>query len=178
MKNCLRIRRNWLKHEEGATIIEFAIVAPVLFLIVFGIIEFSIVMFVSSAVESATFIGSRFGITGNTYAEYTGDYNDDNNDGVADTASREAFIRAEVEQRTFGLLDPSQLNVTSEPFANVGNVDRDADPDTLDAGSGGQAVLYEVTYDWPVLTPFAGFFAGEDGVYRIRSAVVALNEDF
>ena len=167
-----------LKKQEGATVIEFAIVAPVLFLIVFGIIEFSIIMFVSSAVESATVIGSRFGITGNNYAEFAGDYNDDNNDGIADTASREAFIRAEVEQRTLGLLNPTRLEVTSEPFATLGAVNRGANLTNQNAGAGDEAVLYKVSYDWPVLTPFAGLAFGEDGVFRITSTVVAINESF
>lgn len=166
------------KNEEGATIIEFAIVAPVLFLIVFGIIEFSIIMFVSSAVESATFIGSRFGITGNDYAEFAGDFNDDNNDGIADNASREAFIRAEVEQRTLGLLNPAQLSVTAEPFASLSGVDNGAEPTSLNPGGGGSAVLYNVTYDWPILTPLASLAIGKDGFYRISSSTVALNEGF
>ena len=165
------------KSQEGATAIEFAIVGPVLFFIVFGIIEFSIIMFVSSALETATNISARFGVTGSGYTDFPGDYNDDDGDGLPDDATREGFIRSEVEQRTFGLLDPTQIVIESQAYNTLSEVDRDEEPENLNAGSGGQVVLYKVSYEWPILTPLVNWVF-EDGAMNLSSSVVVVNEGF
>ena len=175
MRKCL-IRL--LRQQQGATVIEFALVAPLLFFLVFAIIEFSLVMFVSSAVESPTIIGSRYGITGNLYAEFAGDYNDDNGDGVPDNVSREAFIRSEVEQRTLGLLNPSRLHISAQSFGSLGELRTATNTANFDAGAANETVLYNVTYDWPLLTPLASTMFGQDGVVQITSSVVVVNEAF
>ena len=51
--------RRILRNSEGATAIEFAIVAPVLFLIIFGTLEFAIIMHISSVVEHAVHEGAH-----------------------------------------------------------------------------------------------------------------------
>lgn len=45
--------REILRKEDGVTILEFAIVAPVLFLLIFGIIEYGIVMATQSSLEAS-----------------------------------------------------------------------------------------------------------------------------
>jgi Flp pilus assembly protein TadG len=56
----VRLRRSrHPRKDTGAVLVEFAIVAPLLFLILFGIIDFSVVMFNDIAVRSGTSIGAR-----------------------------------------------------------------------------------------------------------------------
>ena len=50
--------------NEGVTAIEFALLAPVLLLLVMGIIEFSVIMFVSVMLEGSTDMTARLGSTG------------------------------------------------------------------------------------------------------------------
>ena len=50
--------------QSGITLIEFALVAPVLVILMMGIIEFSMIMFVTSVMESATTSTARLGKTG------------------------------------------------------------------------------------------------------------------
>jgi len=52
-------RMNW--RERGAAAVEFAIVLPLLALLLFGIVEFSLVMYDKSLITSASREGARFG---------------------------------------------------------------------------------------------------------------------
>ena len=176
----IRLAAKTLRNQNGTAAIEFAILAPTLFLFVLGIIEFSMIMFASSAVESATNISSRYGRTGNNYAEYVGDHNQT-------TASREQFIREEIAQRTLGLLNPTSVKIETATYANFKDSNRnDTSANTARGfGSGSEAVLYKVSYEWPVITPIlAGLVSDKDGSgnstgkYTITSAIIVKNEAF
>ena len=165
--------RRLISQQEGNTALEFASIARVLFLLVFGIIEFSLIMFASSVLESATNISARLGRTGNEYTELANDYNQGG-------LSRDEFLRQEVRERTFGLLDPSQVVIESRIYANIEDVDA-SDPANPAAGFGGSSdvVLYKVRYDWPLLTPLLGSIIGNDaGKYELSSSVIVRNEAY
>ncbi|HXH13859.1 MAG TPA: TadE family protein [Alphaproteobacteria bacterium] len=51
-----------LKREEGAAAVEFALVLPLLLMILFGIIEFGLVLFRQEVITNASREGARFGI--------------------------------------------------------------------------------------------------------------------
>jgi Flp pilus assembly protein TadG len=51
-----------LKREEGAAAVEFALVLPLLILILFGIIEFGFVLYDQEVITNASREGARFGI--------------------------------------------------------------------------------------------------------------------
>jgi Flp pilus assembly protein TadG len=51
-----------LKREEGAAAIEFAILLPLLMMILFGIIEFGLVLYRQEVITNASREGARFGI--------------------------------------------------------------------------------------------------------------------
>ncbi len=55
-----------MRHERGATLIEFAIVAPILFLLVFGLIEFGRYQALSTQVTTAAREAARYGIATGT----------------------------------------------------------------------------------------------------------------
>jgi hypothetical protein len=59
----LRIRggRRFWRRDEGATVVEFALVAPLLFLIVFGIIDFSRAYARLNTMNAAMREGARYG---------------------------------------------------------------------------------------------------------------------
>ena len=169
-----------LKQNQGVTAVEFALLAPTLFLILFGIIEFSMILFSTSVIESSTNISARLGRTGNLYAEFVGDYNDADRNGAPDLG-RDAFIRSQVQARSMGLLQPDELIIESQTYAQF----QDIRPGGLNSsaangfGASGEAVLYRVSYDWPVLTPLLGNIIGDSrGRYRISSALIVKNEDF
>lgn len=51
-----------IKRQEGASAIEFAIVLPLLLILVFGIIEFSILLYDKAMITNASREGARVGI--------------------------------------------------------------------------------------------------------------------
>ena len=56
--------KQFIKDQKGAAIVEFAIVLPLLVLLVFGIIEFGILLYNQSVITNASREGARAGITG------------------------------------------------------------------------------------------------------------------
>ena len=51
-----------LRREKGAALVEYALIAPLLFLLLFGIIEFSILVFSYNTIANAAREGARYGI--------------------------------------------------------------------------------------------------------------------
>ncbi len=61
------------KREDGTSLIEFAILAPVFITLVFGILNLGIMMTVQNALESAVREAGRYGITGQSEQGLTRD---------------------------------------------------------------------------------------------------------
>ncbi|MCE2926711.1 MAG: pilus assembly protein [Rickettsiales bacterium] len=175
--------------KSGASIIEFAIVAPVLMLFLVGFIELGLMYFTSTVLEGATNVSSRVGKT-----------------GFAPTGtSREDYIRSEVERLSGGYLTPDMIQIEAlsynafsavgqpEPcttfvdpppcingFTDVnGNGQWDADQGSAGPGGMGQIVLYKVSYPWPIFTPLmANIIGGNSGTYTISAIATVKNERF
>lgn len=173
----------------GITSVEFAIVAPVMILLMMGIIEFSLIMFTTTVMESAATTTARYGMTGY----------------VAAGSSRQDQIIANIQERTAGLLDPTHITITTKVYATV---DRVGDPETcinpasppcpgtagvnyVDINGNGQwdwdmgaaglgnandIVVYVVTYPWPVTTPVIASIIGNP--YNITVRTVVKNEPY
>jgi len=58
--NFITLKRT--KCQKGAAAVEFAIIAPLLFVLVFGIIEFSVLFFDKQVITNASREGARYGI--------------------------------------------------------------------------------------------------------------------
>lgn len=186
--------REFLKGRDGASVAEFAIVLPVLLLLVGGIIEMSMLMFVNVLAEGGLREAARYGITGQGATE-----------GIRDDEIIEI-----VNQHTHGLIDLetaglSTLSYSSfgaigqpEPFEDGSNgqpangefdVGEDFDDvngnDTWDgdqgapgAGGPGDVVMYELTYDWDFVTPVLGAFAGQDHGITMSASIAVRNEPY
>jgi Flp pilus assembly protein TadG len=53
---------DFIKEQKGASAIEFAIVLPLFLVLVFGIIEFGVIMYDKAVITNASREGARFGI--------------------------------------------------------------------------------------------------------------------
>ena len=170
-------------------VIEFALLAPVFFYMIFGIIEIFSFMLADGILESAVRQAGRSGLTGYNPA------------GV----SREDFIRQQVEDRVFFInadnLDFETLIYSSfsninqpepftdsnhdsyydigEPYTDI-NANGQWDDDMGVAGSGGAGdiVVYKLRYTWEFMTPFIGAFLSDDGTMDIVANAVVKNEPF
>lgn len=59
-------RGHIIQEENGGSLVEFAIIAPLLFVILFGIIEFGIILYDQAVITNASREGARFGIVSRT----------------------------------------------------------------------------------------------------------------
>lgn len=183
------LRRFW-RAREGVSAIEFAIIAPVLMLLIFGIVEFAIIMLVANMMENATSISSRLGKTG--YA--------------ASGKSRADTIRDSVIARAGNLIDPARLAITSkyyeqfdqigdaEPWNDAnhngiaetgeysdinGNGQYDADMGLAGYGNAEDIVVYTIRYPWPIMTPIMREIIGDaQGEFPVTAHAVVKNEPY
>lgn len=186
MATMKRLRRN----RKGSAVTEFAIAAPVVIMATVGIIEFSMILFVSSLLEGGLREASRFGLTG----------------FQPNGLTREERILKIVEDHTHGLVDGTAVNLSTlvypsfdsigqpepftdensngtfdagEPYMDV-NGNNQWDPDMGAAGLGGpeDIVLYTIEYDWPLMTGMLNGFVGNNGKIELRASVVVRNEPY
>ncbi len=182
--------RRLAKEEDGASLLEFAILSPVLLLILFGIIEMGLILFAAITLEHAVTSASRYGKTGFTI------------EGV----SREDRIREIINGHIDNFLDTDNITITTlvyDTFASVGqeepytddnangaydfgetyqdingNGQWDNDMGASGAGGPGDVVVYRVTYDWSVLTPIIRQLITTDGNFPLESSLAVRNEPF
>jgi TadE-like protein len=174
--------------DGGKAIIEFALVAPIFLGITLSILEFSGIMFVQTLLEGGAREASRYGLTGQTP------------EGI----SREAMILQIVSENSFGIIDVDELEMTTsvygdfsdvgqpEPFTDEngndaydegetytdvnGNGGWDDDMGAAGLGGPGEVVVYEMTYDWPIMIPWFEPFFGDH--VTLQANIGVRNEPF
>lgn len=153
MIHCSR-RMRWGSDARGATAIEMALIAPLLFLFLLGIIEVGILFFTQSVIESATSVSSRTGKTGFSVG-----------------GDREKTIRAELAARAGLFLDVSKIKINTSVHKNWDEIP------ALDLGNPDEIVVYRVSYPWHFFTPMLGsLMGGENGVMMLTARTVVKNE--
>ena len=181
--------RRLLRCRDGIAALEFAFAFPVVLTVVMGVIELSMVLFVSSLLEGGLRDASRFGITGNT----------------PESGTREQAIVDIVNSRLMGLITvtPADMRMRvykclsdigkPEPLTNDvngngkwdpgdtytdvnGNGQWDEDMASSGAGSSGDVVVYSVATSWHLLTPFLAPAFGNGGVFPLTASIAVRNE--
>lgn len=187
--NINRHHNQLFRSQSGITSVEFAIVAPVMIILMMGIIEFSLIMFTNAVMESAATTTARYGKTGY----------------VAAGSSRQQQIIDNINNMTAGLLDPNRIVITTTVYSNLSQVGRpetciipatppcggtagvnyidingngqwDADMGVAGLGNADDIVVYTVSYPWPVTTPSIGALIGNP--YNITVRTVVKNEPY
>lgn len=155
------------KNSEGATAIEFAMVAPVLFLMIFGIVECGLLMTTQSALEGAASHAAR---------EYKAASRSTNASGAGVSTIRNIIIRY-----ASGLVTAGRLRVIMTPLGSFGSAGM-PDGSTVNSSSGStgtnsQVVQYRVYYDYKVYTPFLANIIGDSrGMVPLMASTVVRNE--
>jgi Flp pilus assembly protein TadG len=140
---------------RGQSMVEFALVAPLYFLLTFAVIDFGRMFFVQMSVQQAVQEAARYASTGQHLP-------DPNNPGQ--NLSRVASITQEVEQDAIG------ANVTSVQVSSLAG-------GTNSAGGPGDTVTVSVTTNLALMTPMVGaFFPG--GAYTFTASATFKNEPF
>lgn len=160
------------RKRSGGTAVEFAIVAGAFLLFVLLLLETAFQLAVGAALDYGARDASRFGVTGRS-------------SNPDDPGQRLDDIAARVVARTSPVLDFGRLSLTAESFATpageaaagflpIGT----GQPGTLgDPGGGFAIVRYTLTYEQPLLTPFARLILGRDAISH-RATIIVKNEPF
>ncbi len=174
----------------GTTIVEFALIAPVLMFMIVGIIELGLLLTAQTILDNAAFAASRAGKTGYSTSSST----------------QSQLILAAVRKATADYLDPSKITLNSKAYSDYGSIGKpepftdsnnngvrdageaftdvngngtyDKDQGASGYGSSGQIVVYEANYDWSLVTPYVKRFVGTNGVVRVTSRIVVKNEPY
>lgn len=174
--------------KRGSTLMEFALIAPVIVTSIVAAMEFGIIMLTNTLMESSLREAARYGITGQQPQGKT----------------RQERLIEIIDERTMGLVDMQQAKVhilVYPSFSDIGRgedfVDGNAngtydvgetfmdengngvwDEDVGAAGSGesGDIVVYRLQYDWPIMTPLASRFIGNDGHLPLAASITVRNE--
>jgi hypothetical protein len=174
--------------DRGKAIVEFALVAPIFLGVTLAILEFSGIMFVQTLLEGGAREASRYGLTGQQP------------EGI----SRETMILQIVSENSFGVIDVNDLDMTTlvydnfeevgqpepftdengndaydegEPYTDVnGNGGWDDDMGAVGLGGPGEVVVYEMSYDWPIMIPLFQPFFGDH--VTLEANIAVRNEPF
>ena len=195
-----KLLRKMLKKQDGTTAVELAMIAPVLVLILFGLIELSIGMFVNTVVEGGLRDASRIGLTG---METDGisrdqaiiDIVNEASLGMVDLKLDDISAKVYPSFGDIGMPEPfedingdGQYTIapfihggtnypTGEPFQDInGNGTWDDDMGEIGLGGPGEIVLYTIRYNW-------NFLSGQiipilDGLIPMSASMVVRNEPF
>jgi hypothetical protein len=145
-----------LRDAAGTSVVEAAIITPLLLLLTFSIADFASLFYVYLALENGVSQATRYGVTGNLMA-------DPLNPGV--TLAREDSIKTAMRQATptLTLADSAFSFSHMSPGAS-----------TWSAGTGAPNDIEKVTvdYTWSFLTPLLRpFFAGGQIQLKVDSAM-------
>jgi len=111
-----------IKKEEGASAIEFAIILPLLLILLFGIIEFSILLYDKAMLTNASREGARVGIV---YRYQDGGPNHPGDTEIATTVGQY------VQNHLISFASGSVVNTTIDRIDRDGNGDYDSPGDSL-----------------------------------------------
>jgi Flp pilus assembly protein TadG len=147
--------------ERAQTLAEFGMIAPVLFLVIFAIVDGARMMQSYVTIQAAAREGARYAVTGRTEC-----------DGLA-SADRYTCI-VHVTEQTAGNLDVDQLTVSMRSWAfTEGGYAATATEDF--PGIQCDNVEVAVSYDYDMITPVLDFFVGS---LTMRASERLVNEPF
>lgn len=169
----LRILRKWLRNEEGAAAIEFALLAIPFFYLVFAIIEASLMFTSASLLEGATSSAARLVRTGQIQ-QAGGD--------------QEAAFRDALCDYATVLIDCNNVVIEAIPLSSFNDYD-DAQPEYdedgnlvsqgFDAAGSNDRVLLRTSVRYNMLSPFVGqLLAGNDNRLLFMSTIVLQTEPY
>lgn len=152
--------------RRGLSALEFALIAPVFFMMLIGVTEMSLVMLATHLIESATYNASRTAKTGYIEAGKT------QLETVMDVLNYRLGSLAP-------LIDVSKVTTTYTAYGNLSSIGQPEQGEDNSLGTAEQVVVYTVSYPWKVFTPMIGNLIGdENGIITLSSRIVVRNEPY
>ncbi|RZT42926.1 TadE/TadG family type IV pilus assembly protein [Cupriavidus agavae] len=149
------------RRHRGASAVEFALVAPIFFLLLFSIVDFGAMMWANLTMQHAVREAARYAVTGQK--------------GLDPNQSPQRYraVLEKLEQSSLGVFNMSNAQVSTW-------VNGSSQPSGAGMfGTAGDIVVIQVTCNWPLLTPVvAAFYKPTNGKYRFSVAATMRNEAF
>jgi Flp pilus assembly protein TadG len=167
--------RRW-RDERGSAAIEFAVIAPVFFFLLFVIAETALVFIAEQVMDNAVFETARLIRTGQAQTMSKADFTTQvcNRMSVFVNCSSSGFFIDVKSYASFAAMSTSNPTIDTD-----GNF---TDPQSFIAGNANDIVLVRVYYQWPVIsipfTPFSLSTAGLNNKRLIGSFAAFRNEPF
>lgn len=165
----MKLVRAFLRDENGATIVEFAVIAGLLFTVIFMIAEFALIWLTSAVLENAMVTASRYAKTNYSYAGI-----DPPDAATCANMQRDATVMCMVTKLGGQFVDPSKIMFSTRILGkNWGT----ADVNSATSGTGGKSdiVVYEARYERTLYNPLISpFFT--NGKYVIKASTITQNE--
>lgn len=170
-----------IRHDGGATIVEFALIAPVLLISMLGIFDLGYNMYATSilqgAIQKAARDATLEGAAGNAAVldAKVADAVHDIAPNATMTYARAAYSNfSDVRQpEDFTDSDSDGACASGEPFEDInGNGSWDADRGSAGMGGARDAVLYEVTISYPRAFPIANLIGQSDQFTTVAKTVL------
>jgi Flp pilus assembly protein TadG len=150
------------RRQHGASAVEFALIAPLLFFLLFAAIEMGLIYWANLTMQHAVREGARYAVTGQSNLD------------TGATPQRHLAIIQNIRNNSMGLYN--KLNTA----ISINNGTPSSDPATYAAGmfgNPGDILILRLDCTWRVMTPFLiPFF--QDGQYRFSVAATMRNEAF
>lgn len=149
--------RRLRKNHDGQSTVEFALVAPLVFLLFFGILDFGRVFYTQMTLQHALREAGRYAVTG---SHLTGI-----NPDTGQAYTRIESIR-EIARRAAAGLDVTSINISSAQ-GGLGS-----------AGGPQDTVTVSLSANLQLITPMIGRYFGDSGTYSFKVSTTFRNEPF
>ena len=176
-----------LRDQRGVTIIEFALISPVLMLMLMGLLDLSYTMYTTEMLQGAIQSAARnSSIEGAAGKEATLDAIVTKAVRAVAPSATLTFNRRAYSSFTgvgrpedFTDIDSDGICNHGEPFEDSnGNQTWDADGGIAGFGGARDAVLYTVTVNYQRPFPVAGFIPGQTKDFTLSAATVLRNQPY
>jgi Flp pilus assembly protein TadG len=154
-----------VRGNRGVTIMEFALVLPMLLILIVSIMDFGVYFFVQHTLQFATREGVRLALVGRTLTDQSGNQ-----------LNREASIIKMIDDCASIAVNPTQLQISIYPV-NPDYTDPADWSTTVNAGSPGSYMRVKTRYYYKFITPLVGALV-PNGKILVQSQATYRNEFF
>lgn len=174
-----------LLDKRGVTAVEFALLAPVLFILIMGSIELGIMMFAKAQLEGTMRGAARMALTGDVVAN--GKDGEKIDAYVIQTAPIVGNAKVDITKEFYDRFDQvrqpekKDTNSTNPPycFEDVnGNQRWDKDPARTGLGGADDIINYKVTVKYPALFPLVTNLVTKSNSVELVAQTTLQNEPF
>lgn len=143
--------------HRGQSLVEFAMVVPLFFVLLFGMIDIGRVFYAQMTLQNAMRQAGRYAVTGNHLTQGT------------NVLARAQSIAQVAQQAAVGLvLDVASIQINGQSSTNA----------TANTGGPSGTVTISMTTRLQLITPLIGRFFGPNGVYTFTVSTTFRNEPF